>query len=128
MRMTANKVELFGNVGRDPEFSVLENTNITIAKFSLATNEDWTNRETNEKQSHTEWHNIVVKDQRMINDFVKENIRKGVKLFVVGRIRTRSWKNDRDENRYITEILASAIFADNSVRMNVEKEEDSIPY
>lgn len=119
-----NHVFLQGNVGKDPEISIIEGTNISVAKFSLATNEGWKDRESNEFKEHTEWHNIVVKGI-MVENIVKPMIKKGSLIFLIGRIRTRSWKTDDQQTKYITEILASQI---GILHKNNSLAEDSIPF
>jgi len=97
-----NKVILIGNVGKDPEVKHLEN-GTTLAKFSLATTEVY--KKDNEKQSTTEWHNIVA--FRNTGDIVKNYVKKGDALYIEGKIQTRSWE-DKDGNRkYITEIVCN---------------------
>lgn len=104
MAKSVNKVILVGNVGKDPEIKFAANGN-AVASFSLATTDrtkdqqgNWTDR--------TEWHNLVAfqRTAEIIRDYVK----KGSKLYIEGRIQTRSWEDkDTKEKRYRTEIVVN---------------------
>lgn len=103
MAGSVNKVILIGNLGRDPEVRRLENGGV-VANFPMATTETYTDRTTGERKEITDWHNIVV--WRGLAEVVEKYVRKGTKLYVEGRLKTRSW-TDKDGNmRYTTEILA----------------------
>ncbi len=97
-----NKVILIGNVGADPEVRHLEN-GVTVANFNLATSETFKDRKTGERREQTEWHRVVV--WRGLADVVEKYVRKGSKLFIEGRLRTRKWEKDGID-RYTTEIYA----------------------
>ena len=98
--MSVNKVILIGNVGRDPEIRHLDK-DVAVANFTLATSESYTNRN-GEKVTTTEWHNIVV--WRGLAKVVEQYVKKGDKLYLEGRIRTRSWDDKDGNKRYTTEI------------------------
>jgi single-strand DNA-binding protein len=103
--MSVNKVILVGNVGKDPETRHLEGGN-TVSRFSLATSEVYKNKE-GEKITNTEWHNIVL--WRGLAEIAEKYVKKGTQLYIEGRIRTRSY-NDQDNNtRYVTEIIGDAM-------------------
>jgi single-strand DNA-binding protein len=103
--MSVNKVILVGNVGKDPETRHLEGGN-TVSKFSLATSEVYKNKE-GEKITNTEWHNIVL--WKGLAEIAEKYVRKGTQLYIEGRIRTRSY-NDQDNNtKYITEIIGDVM-------------------
>ena len=115
MAGSVNKVILIGNLGRDPEVRRLENGGV-VANFSMATTETYNDRATGERKEITDWHNIVV--WRGLAEVVEKYVRKGTKLYVEGRLKTRSW-TDKDGNvRYTTEVLADNLTmlsrADNS--------------
>lgn len=98
-----NKVILLGNLGKDPEIRVLEN-NVKKASFPLATSEIIKDRNTGEKRTDTEWHNIVM--WRSLAEVAEKYLKKGNQVYVEGKIKSRSY-TDRDGNtRYITEIVA----------------------
>ncbi|HMN05060.1 MAG TPA: single-stranded DNA-binding protein [Flavobacteriales bacterium] len=97
-----NKVILIGNLGADPEVRHLEN-GVTVANFNLATTETFKDRQTGERREQTEWHRVVV--WRGLADVVEKYVRKGSKLFVEGKLRTRKWEKDGID-RFTTEIYA----------------------
>ena len=98
--MAVNKVILLGNVGKDPDVRHLDK-DITVANFTLATSESYTSRN-GEKVTTTEWHNIVV--WRGLAKVVEQYVKKGDRLYLEGRIRTRSWDDKEGNKRYTTEI------------------------
>ncbi|RLB10335.1 MAG: single-stranded DNA-binding protein [Deltaproteobacteria bacterium] len=98
-----NKVILIGNLGRDPELRYTP-SGIPVATFTVATKEEWRDRNTGEKQERTEWHRIVA--WRRLGEICGEYLHKGSKVYIEGKLRTRTWE-DRDGNtRYTTEIIA----------------------
>lgn len=100
-----NKVILIGNVGADPEVGHLE-SGISVAKLSLATTEYHKNKN-GERVSQTEWHNIVL--WRGLADIAEKYVKKGMRLYIEGRLRTRVWEDQNGSKRYITEIYADSI-------------------
>lgn len=103
-----NKVILIGNLGRDPEIMTFDN-GVKKASFSLATTESYKNKEGN-RVDQTEWHNIVV--WRGLADVAERFLHKGSKVYVEGKIRTRSYEQD-GVKKYVTEI-----FCDNFVMLD----------
>lgn len=105
--MSVNKVILVGNVGKDPEVRYLDN-NVAVANFSLATTErGFTSKAGVEVPEKTEWHNIVV--WRHLATLAEKYIKKGMKLYIEGKIRTRSWEDQNGVRKYMTEIFADNI-------------------
>ncbi len=105
--MAVNKVILVGNVGKDPEVRHLDQ-DVAVANFSLATTErGYKTRNGTEVPERTEWHNIVA--WRGLATLTERYIRKGMKLYVEGKIRTRSWEDQNGVRKYMTEIYADAI-------------------
>ncbi|MDD3321074.1 MAG: single-stranded DNA-binding protein [Paludibacter sp.] len=104
--MSVNKVILVGNVGKDPEVRYLEK-NVAVANFTLATTEKgYTLQNGTQIPDRTEWHNIVV--WRGLAEVAEKYIRKGMQLYVEGKIQTRSWEKEGIK-RYTTEIYADTI-------------------
>jgi single-strand DNA-binding protein len=103
--MSLNKVMLIGNIGRDPEVKTLDGNNGSqkVATFTLATGEKYKDRN-GELRENTEWHNIVA--WRNLADICEKYIRKGMQVYIEGRIRTRSWQDKDGNTRYTTEIMA----------------------
>ena len=98
-----NKVILVGRLGKDPEVRYTPN-GVAIANFSIATSEEWKDKDTGEKQERTEWHRIVA--WRRLGEICGEYLHKGSQIYIEGRLQTRDWE-DRDGNkRYTTEIVA----------------------
>ena len=109
-----NKVILIGNLGKDPEIQFLEG-NIAVAKFSLATTEKFKDKE-GKAFSHTEWHNIVV--WRGLAEMAQKYLKKGNRIYLEGRLKSRFWEDKDHRRNTITEIIA-----DNLVMMD-RKEDD----
>lgn len=98
-----NKVLLIGRLGRDPEVRYASN-GVAVTNFTLATSEEWKDKNSGQKQERTEWHRIVAFAR--LGEICGEYLRKGSQVYVEGRLQTRSW-DDRDGNkRYTTEIVA----------------------
>ncbi len=96
-----NKVILLGNLGNDPEVRALEN-GTKVATLSLATSETYTDKDGN-RQEQTEWHRIVL--WRRTAEVAEKYLKKGSKIFVEGRLKTRSWTDKDNITRYTTEIV-----------------------
>jgi single-strand DNA-binding protein len=96
-----NKVTLIGNLGKDPEISVLEGE-ITLAKFTLATNESYRDQN-GDMQNITDWHSIVA--WRNVAEKVGKYLHKGSHIYMEGKIKTRSFENKDGTKRYVTEII-----------------------
>lgn len=97
--MSVNKVILIGRVGKDPKVAATK-TGKSVVNFSLATDN---------RNKTTEWHNIVAWGNQA--DFVANYIKKGARLYVEGRISTRSYEDQAKQKKYITEIVAESIQA-----------------
>jgi single-strand DNA-binding protein len=103
--MSINKVILVGNVGKDPVVRYFDK-GVAKATFPLATSESYTNQQ-GESITSTEWHNIVL--WRSLAEIAEKTIKKGSQVYVVGKIKTRSYVDKDGVNKYITEILADAL-------------------
>lgn len=100
---SVNKVILVGNLGKDPEVRHFENGG-SLARFSLATSESYTRKDTNTKVTLTEWHTIVAKGG-LAAKVVEPYLKKGNSVYIEGRLRTRSWEDQDGNTRYTTEVL-----------------------
>lgn len=98
-----NKVFIVGRLGKDPEVKTFSNGG-RIANFSVATSEEWKSKDTGEKQSRTEWHNITVQGDGLVG-VVERFLKKGSEVSVVGKIQTRKWQDKDGQDRYTTEIV-----------------------
>lgn len=102
--MSVNKVILVGNVGKDPDVRYLD-TNVCVASFPLATTErGYTTSAGIQIPEKTEWHNIVL--WRGLAEVAEKYVKKGIQLYIEGKIRTRSWDDANGVRRYTTEIYA----------------------
>jgi single-strand DNA-binding protein len=100
MSGTINKVILIGHLGDEVKMNYFEGGN-SLGRFPIATNETYTNRQTGERVTTTEWHNIVVRNR--LAETCEKYLSKGDKVYVEGRIKTRQWEQD-GQKRYTTEI------------------------
>jgi single-strand DNA-binding protein len=98
-----NKAILIGNLGRDPEVRYTQE-GAAVATFSIATSEEWKDRNTGEKRERTEWHRIVA--WRRLGEICGEYLSKGRQVYIEGRIQTREWEDKDGIKRYTTEIVA----------------------
>lgn len=101
MNGTINKVILIGHTGDEVKMHYFDG-GACIGRFPLATNETYTNKTTGERISNTEWHNIIVRNKAA--EICEKYLHKGDKVYIEGRIKTRKWKDDKDNDRYSTEI------------------------
>lgn len=101
-----NKVILIGNLGADPEVRYMP-TGGAVANITVATSESWTDKQTNEKKEQTEWHRVVI--YQRLAEIAGEYLRKGSKVYIEGRLRTRKWQDQQGVERYTTEIIANEL-------------------
>ena len=113
-----NKVILIGNVGSDPEVKSVGESK--VANFSFATSETYKDKN-GEKKTITEWHRIVI--WRGLAEIVERYVKKGDKLYLEGKIQTRSWDDKDGTKKFSTEIVVS----DMKMLGSVKKEENSVP-
>ena len=101
MSGTLNKVMLIGHLGDEVKLHYFEGGGC-VGRFPLATNETYVNKQTNERVTNTEWHNIVVRNKGA--EICEKYLSKGDKVYIEGRIKTRKWQDDKGNDRYSTEI------------------------
>ncbi|MFU2079959.1 single-stranded DNA-binding protein [Avibacterium endocarditidis] len=101
-----NKVIIVGNLGNDPEIRTMPNGE-AVANISVATSESWKDKHTGESREITEWHRIVF--YRRQAEVAGEYLRKGSKVYVEGRLRTRKWQDQNGQDRYTTEIQGDVL-------------------
>jgi single-strand DNA-binding protein len=102
MAGSVNKVILIGNLGKDPEIKSFQNGG-RIANFSVATSENWKDKNTGERKERTEWHNIVIQSDGLVG-VVERFLKKGSKIYIEGQLRTRKWQDKEGHDRYTTEV------------------------
>ena len=101
-----NKAMIIGRLGKDPEIRYTTG-GLAIANFSIATSEEWKDKESNEKKERTEWHRIVAFGK--LGEICGEYLSKGKQVYIEGRIQTRSWDDKEGNRKYTTEIVASDV-------------------
>ena len=110
MSGSLNKVTLIGNLGKDPDIRFLPDGS-KVASFSVATSESWKDKTTGERKDKTEWHRVVVFNDRLA-DILEKYVRKGSKLYVEGQLQTRKWTDSSGVEKYTTEIVLSKFRGD----------------
>ncbi len=103
MAGSVNKVILVGNLGRDPEVRYSQN-GTKIVNMRLATNESWKDKQTGERREKTEWHTVVIFNERLA-DVAEQYLRKGSKIYVEGQLQTRKWTGNDGQERSYTEVV-----------------------
>ena len=104
MSGTLNKVMLIGHLGDKVKLHYFDDKNC-VGRFPIATNETYTNKQTNEKVTNTEWHNIVVRNKAA--EICEKYLNKGDRVYIEGRLKTRKWQDDKGNDRYSTEIACT---------------------
>ncbi len=103
MAGSVNKVILIGNLGRDPEVRSTQD-GMKIVQLSLATSESWKDRASGERRERTEWHRVVIFNERLA-EVAEQYLRKGSKIYVEGQLQTRKWQDKEGMDRYTTEVV-----------------------
>ncbi|WP_289365399.1 single-stranded DNA-binding protein [Mannheimia haemolytica] len=101
-----NKVIIVGNLGNDPEMRTMPNGE-AVANISVATSESWTDKNTGERREVTEWHRIIF--YRRYAEICGQYLRKGSKIYIEGKLRTRKWQDQNGQDRYTTEIQGDVL-------------------
>lgn len=105
MAGSINKVILIGNLGKDPEVRTTQSGE-KIVNLTLATGESWTDRASGERKERTEWHRVVLFNDRLA-DVAEKYCRKGSKVYIEGALQTRKWTDQQGQERYSTEVVLS---------------------
>ena len=103
MAGSVNKVIIVGNLGKDPEVRNFPNGG-KVCNFPVATSETWRDRNSGEKQERTQWHNIAIFSEPLVN-IAERFLKKGSKIFVEGQLETRKWQDNTGADRYSTEVV-----------------------
>lgn len=119
MAGTINKVILIGNLGDDVKMHYFEGGN-SIGRFPIATSESYTNKQTGEKVTNTDWHNIVVRNK--LAEICEKHLTKGDKVYVEGKLKNRQWEQDGIK-RYSTEVHVNEM----TMLSNKKSDNDSKP-
>jgi single-strand DNA-binding protein len=103
MAGSVNKVILVGNLGKDPEVRNTQSGG-KVVNLTLATSENWNDKATGERKEKTEWHRIVIFNER-IGENVERYLKKGAKIYVEGSLQTRKWTDQQGQDKYTTEVV-----------------------
>jgi single-strand DNA-binding protein len=103
MAGSVNKVILIGNLGRDPEIRSTQD-GTRVANLSVATSESWRDKTSGERKERTEWHRVVVFNDRLV-DVIEKYLKKGAKVYLEGALQTRKWTDNSGQERYSTEVV-----------------------
>jgi single-strand DNA-binding protein len=103
MAGSVNKVILVGNLGKDPEVRSTQDGS-KIVNLTLATSETWNDRASGERKERTEWHRVVIFNDR-VADVAERFLKKGAKIYVEGSLQTRKWTDQQGQERYTTEVV-----------------------
>lgn len=98
-----NKVILLGRLGKDPEQASFANGG-SVVKFSVATSENWKDKQTGERKEKTEWHNVVIYNENL-GKIAKDYLKKGSQVYLEGAIQSRKFQDNSGAERYITEVV-----------------------
>ncbi len=105
MAGSVNKVILIGNLGKDPEVRNTQDGS-KIVNLTLATSETWNDRASGERKERTEWHRVVIFNDR-VAEVAERFLKKGAKVYVEGSLQTRKWTDQQGQERYTTEVVLS---------------------
>ena len=103
MAGSVNKVILVGNLGRDPEIRSTQD-GMRIANLAVATSESWRDRVSGERKERTEWHRVVIFNERL-SEVAEKYLKKGAKVYIEGALQTRKWTDNSGQERYTTEVV-----------------------
>ena len=103
MAGSVNKVILVGNLGRDPEIRSTQD-GTRVANLSLATSESWRDKNSGERKERTEWHRVVIFNERLV-EVAEKYLRKGSKIYIEGQLQTRKWTDQSGQEKYTTEVV-----------------------
>lgn len=103
MAGSVNKVILVGNLGRDPEVRTMQDGN-PVVNLSVATSENWRDKNTGERREKTEWHRVVIFNEKLA-EVVQKYLRKGSKVYLEGQLQTRKWTDQSGQEKYSTEVV-----------------------
>jgi single-strand DNA-binding protein len=110
MAGSVNKVTLIGNLGKDPETRNTQ-SGMKIVNLRIATSESWNDKASGERQERTEWHSVVIMNDRLA-DVAERFLRKGSKVYLEGKLQTRKWTDQSGADRYSTEVMLGRIGAE----------------
>ena len=120
MAGSINEALILGNLGKDPESRTTQ-SGMKIVNLVVATSESWNDKSSGERKEQTEWHRVVILNDKL-GDIAEKYLRKGSKVLVRGKIQTRKWTDQSGQDRYATEIVLGGF---NGVLVLLDKGEPS---
>jgi single-strand DNA-binding protein len=105
MAGSVNKVILVGNLGRDPEVRTTQSGD-ELVNLSVATSENWRDKQSGERKERTEWHRVVIFNENLVK-IAKQYLKKGSKVYLEGQLQTRKWTDQSGQEKYSTEVVLS---------------------
>lgn len=118
MAGSINKCIIVGNLGNDPEIRLFQNGG-RVATLSIATSESWKDKTTGERKEKSEWHKVVIFNEGLIN-LAEKYLHKGSKVYIEGKLETRSYETSSGERRYTTEIVLRPYSGDLQILSKIE--------
>lgn len=103
MAGSVNKVILIGHLGQDPEVRTFQNGG-KVANLSIATSENWKDKNSGERKERTEWHRVAIINDGLVG-VAERFLKKGSKVYVEGQLETRKWQDQSGQDRYSTEVI-----------------------
>ncbi len=103
MAGSLNKVMLIGNLGKDPEVRSFQNGG-KVCNFSLATSENWKDKNSGERREKTDWHNIAIFNENLVR-IAEQYLKKGSKVYIEGSLQTRKWQDQAGADKFTTEVV-----------------------
>ena len=106
MSRGVNKVILVGNLGKKPDMKYTQ-SNVAVANFSIATSEEWRDKESGDKKTKTEWHNVVFFGK--LAEIAEQYLDKGSQVYIEGKLETSTWKDESGNDRKTTKVLGQEL-------------------
>lgn len=103
MAGSVNKVILIGNLGQDPEVRQFQNGG-AVCNLSIATSENWKDKNTGERREKTEWHRVAIFSEGLVR-IAQQYLKKGSKVYIEGKLQTRKWQDQNGQDKYSTEVV-----------------------
>jgi single-strand DNA-binding protein len=103
MAGSLNKVQIIGNLGRDPEIRAFQNGN-KVCNLRIATSETWKDKATGERKEKTEWHSVAIFQEGLVR-IAEQYLKKGSTVYIEGKLQTRKWQDQSGADKYSTEIV-----------------------
>jgi len=123
MAGSVNKVILVGNLGKDPEVRNTQSGS-KIVSMTLATSESWNDRQSGERRERTEWHRVVIFNDRL-GEVAERLLTKGRKVYIEGQLQTRKWTDQSGQERYTTEIVLPRFGGELTILDSKRNDEDT---